>query len=462
MLVRTVALGLLGACTGGSAGDELPADGGFTSGPEGGSSFTQTTNMTSASQSGSATSGPDTGSGSSDDSGTSDSTTTASSATMTSSNDTTASTTDPTSTGSEDSGPRPMCGDGTPADGEICFLAATDYAMGTQPSDVVIGDFDGDGALDVATANRGSDDVSVRLGAGDGTLGAEATFVAGDVPVALEVGRFDAGNDDDLAVVVQGASAVAILLADGNGGFGAATPIAAGTMPIDVTTGQLDNALDMDVDLVVLDAGADDYRVLVSDGDGTFTLHGPFTTDVATPATLVAGSYNSMTDMNTDVFVLGGDTYRGSPGNGAGDVDDATLVGQVLDGTNLVRAIAGAIDGDATVDILVADDVGDQIILLRSMGNAQFATATATAQMDPSDVAFGDVTNDESPDVVVCHAGADTVAVIPQEMGMFGAAQAFAVGTAPTGVKVGDLDEDGALDLVVSHTGGVSVLLSDP
>jgi hypothetical protein len=353
-----------------------------------------------------------------------------------------------------------LCGDGTPAAGEICFLAAVDYAMGTQPSDVVVGDFDGDGAIDVATANRGSDDVSVRLGNGDGTLAAAAAFAAGDVPVALEGGRFDADADDDLAVVVQADDAVAILLADGNGGFGAPAPIAVGTTPVDIATGTM-NTVDTDVDLVVVNGATDDYHVMVSDGDGTFTPHGPFAMALATPATVVAGSYNTGTDMITDVFVLGGDAYRGAPGLGNGDIDTNNQVGQVIGG-NLVRAVTGALDGDATVDIFVVDDATEQLILLRSMGNAQFATVTTNTQMDPSDVAFGDVTNDGNPDAIVCHAGADTVAVIPQDTGMFGTPEAFAVGTAPTGVKVADLDGDGALDLVVSHGGGVSVLLSDP
>ncbi|MGH3134396.1 MAG: FG-GAP repeat domain-containing protein, partial [Gaiellaceae bacterium] len=41
---------------------------------------------------------------------------------------------------------------------------------GFSPHSVAIGDLDGDGALDLATANANSQDVSVLLGNGDGTF----------------------------------------------------------------------------------------------------------------------------------------------------------------------------------------------------------------------------------------------------------------------------------------------------
>ena len=38
------------------------------------------------------------------------------------------------------------------------------WPVGAEPADVVVGDFDGDGLLDLATANTGSNTVSVLLG----------------------------------------------------------------------------------------------------------------------------------------------------------------------------------------------------------------------------------------------------------------------------------------------------------
>lgn len=51
-------------------------------------------------------------------------------------------------------------------DGSGGFTPATGspYVVGSAPSSVTVGDFNGDGALDLATANEGSNDVSVLLG----------------------------------------------------------------------------------------------------------------------------------------------------------------------------------------------------------------------------------------------------------------------------------------------------------
>ena len=66
-------------------------------------------------------------------------------------------------------------------DGPLLFLGL-EFAVGEEPESIVTGDFNGDGLADLATANFISDDVSVLLGNGDGTLAAPQTFLVGDGP----------------------------------------------------------------------------------------------------------------------------------------------------------------------------------------------------------------------------------------------------------------------------------------
>jgi hypothetical protein len=58
------------------------------------------------------------------------------------------------------------------------------YAAGAAPSSVVLGDFDRDGRLDVATANRVSNDVSILRGRGDGAFLPAEHFSARPMPTA--------------------------------------------------------------------------------------------------------------------------------------------------------------------------------------------------------------------------------------------------------------------------------------
>jgi hypothetical protein len=53
--------------------------------------------------------------------------------------------------------------------GDGTFQAKSDYAVGSLPSFVSVGDFNGDGYADLATANF-SGTVSILLGNGDGSF----------------------------------------------------------------------------------------------------------------------------------------------------------------------------------------------------------------------------------------------------------------------------------------------------
>jgi hypothetical protein len=73
----------------------------------------------------------------------------------------------------------------------VPFNPAVNYAAGVRPHCVAVGDFDGDGNLDLAVANADSTDVSILLGNGDGTFTVPApTYAAGDEPNSVAVGDF--------------------------------------------------------------------------------------------------------------------------------------------------------------------------------------------------------------------------------------------------------------------------------
>ncbi|MBO6741185.1 MAG: VCBS repeat-containing protein [Phycisphaerales bacterium] len=59
------------------------------------------------------------------------------------------------------------------------------YPAGSYPQSVSLGDLDGDGDLDMAVANWGSDDMSVLLNNGDGTFGLQTSYAVGDMPQSV-------------------------------------------------------------------------------------------------------------------------------------------------------------------------------------------------------------------------------------------------------------------------------------
>jgi hypothetical protein len=76
---------------------------------------------------------------------------------------------------------------------------------------VAVGDFNGDGKLDLAVANENSHNVSVLLGNGSGGFGPATNFAAG-APFSVAVGDFNGDGKLDLAIANAGSNNVSVLL----------------------------------------------------------------------------------------------------------------------------------------------------------------------------------------------------------------------------------------------------------
>src|SRR5207253_1310349 len=95
------------------------------------------------------------------------------------------------------------------------FAPAQNYGAGSALRSVAVGDFNGDGKQDLATAtNALSGTVSVLLGDGTGSFGAATNFPVGNYPYSVAVGDFNGDGKRDLAVGHESSNFVSILLGD--------------------------------------------------------------------------------------------------------------------------------------------------------------------------------------------------------------------------------------------------------
>src|SRR5882672_3030843 len=90
-------------------------------------------------------------------------------------------------------------------------------SVGTMPQGLVTADFDADGKLDLAVANKGSNNVSILLGNGDGTFTLHSSPNTGSGPFSVVAGDFNGYGHLDLAVSNQTDGTVTILLGVGDG-----------------------------------------------------------------------------------------------------------------------------------------------------------------------------------------------------------------------------------------------------
>jgi hypothetical protein len=107
----------------------------------------------------------------------------------------------------------------TTANAQLQFSAPANYPVGIAPSNLAVGDCNGDGKQDFAVANSGTGNVSILLGNGDGTFQQAIDFTAGSPLTFVAVGDFNGDGKLDLAVANGSANRISILLGKGDGTF---------------------------------------------------------------------------------------------------------------------------------------------------------------------------------------------------------------------------------------------------
>lgn len=356
--------------------------------------------------------------------------------------------------------------------GDGTFGPGSTFAIsGDGPAAVALADFDGDGLLDLATANVVSDDASLLRGNGDGSFGAETRFAAGDLPVAL-ASDLDADADADLVVAARSADALIVLLGNGAGGFSPGARLPAGNGPLAVV------ALDVDgdgwIDLLSCDAMSASLTVEHGRGGGSFD--GPLLLTAGMRPTTVAvadldgnGTQDlAITDAGPDPSVPGSVVVRLGLGGAAFGPESSYEVGGRPTGIAV-----GDFDGDGIFDLVVA---GSTTVTLSGNGDGTFAPAVPTSGTEVGDpvtvtvavgdfdsngvhdwttdtffrgVAIGDVTGDGKQDRVLGYGGAPAIEVQPgRGDGTFAAAVRVPLPEWPEAVAIGDLDRDGRRDLL--------------
>ncbi len=339
--------------------------------------------------------------------------------------------------------------------GDGTFKPQVTYAVGTDPSSIVVGDFSGDRHLDLAVANEdpnGPGTVSVLLGNGNGTFQLQVTYAVGSVPISIAAGDFNGDGHLDLAVANASSNDVSVLLGNGNGTFKPQVAYAVGSDPLSIVAGNFGGK--GPVDLAVGDYASDDVSVLVGNGNGTFQAAQKYLVAGA-PISMVAGDFNGGGKLELAVQSVNG--IQILAGNGDGTFQPAATVAAVVS-PGLGSMVTGDFNGDDRIDLAVATNYDVSILLGNGDGSFQASGPV------PDAFAAADFNGDGRVDLAVVDTGSDEVSILlGNGDGTFQPAVQYAVGSNPDGIVAGDFNGDGRADLAVVNDSGdtVSVLLGN-
>ena len=263
---------------------------------------------------------------------------------------------------------------------------------------IAVADFNGDGKPDVAALSMSQEgrpfvqfQLLIYLGKGDGTFAAPLASTVGSFPAALVVGDFNGDGKLDLVIADQGqrpfggiaGGGLSILLGKGDGAFSAPIPIPVGVdnpYPIGVVAADwnLDGLLDLVVNRPDQARQKLELLVLLGLGDGTF--------QVSTAYPVSANSFDQpvVADLNGDGIP---DLIGAGPswllGNGDGTFGPEVTFGGGLGGLGLGAIIAADLNHDGRIDLAGGVTLGAAVLLNISQP-ASLPVVSAASFVEPA------------------------------------------------------------------------------
>jgi hypothetical protein len=315
---------------------------------------------------------------------------------------------------------------------------------------LAVGDFDGDGSLDLSTVAQG---IHVFLANADGDLVVKSTQRSTKPAVSIVASDIDEDGDVDLAAAhFISDPSVSVYVNDGTAAFPSDSNFEVGGVPTWVEVADLDS--DGDRDLAVCSQSA-----FLLDNLGSGTFDSPRLLSDLPLNRIVASNLNADARMDLAASSSPGSSlavFLGSEGGGFAPPS-------AYPGSDWFL-VAGDMDGDADTDLLTFGDL-DRVTILENDGEGRFPGA-ASYGIGPgaSRIAIGDMDKDADLDLAVMNTREprDFLTVLfNRGDGSLAASRVFPLERQARWLVAGDFDGDALTDFAAADPAGFTILRAE-
>lgn len=332
---------------------------------------------------------------------------------------------------------------------------AANLDVGAPFRQVELADADGDGDTDMFCGTQTGSGVILRRNAGGASFGAPEALPSIGAIIRFALADTNGDGDSDVAAL-DNSGVLRLCTNDGAGTFAAGATFNLGNLG-DVAA--LDIEADGDRDLVVTLSASNQYRVLLNDSAGNYTLQ-PAQPLGGQPTSIVAGDIDNDSDTDFAVALVASDQVAIMRNNGSGTFAFSTVA--TLDQPSGIDL--ADLNGDGLPE-LVVPHAGDSFtrIYLNGGGGAFSLAAAVTTGSNSSQAKAVDLDGDGDRDVAVTCSDQGTVSIIGNLAPMvFAGLPGYEAGLVPVSLAAGDIDGNGSPDLVLANTaGGTATLLAN-
>ncbi len=371
--------------------------------------------------------------------------------------------------------------------GTLSFAPVVTFSVGGGTHSVAVGDLDGDGKLDLVSANSAGASISVlknisSIGNVAFTSRVDLTTGSGSTPIAISLADLDGDGKPDISVAnISPSNYISVFRNTsivGSLSFDATKNYATSANPYGVATADLDG--DGKSEIIAAAAGANTVSILRNQiGEPVISSFTPLSAVAGTSVIISGNNFNNITGVSfggvpaTSFTVVSSSAIVASVGNGAsGNVSVTTSSStSSLGGFTFLVPVptittfspaSGAIGTTVIITGTNFSTIPSNNIVWFGSVRAAVSAATATsltvtvpagATYLPITVTVNNLIAASSKPFMVTFAGGGTVF----NGSSFSAKIDSAVGSAPESVTVSDIDGDGKSDIIVTNQNGNTI-----